>query len=241
MGFAFGATGIAQLQAWERAVVVPMDRPGRYQVNMSLVDKFGLTGGASAVVTVTWPTLLLALDARRAADGVRVIATFDEVGDDLVPYLWLYNVTAWTVASPNGTLLPHTCGQSSTCWLYNITAMGVYNITATVWLTADGWLGGSSNSSCSSCLHVASALYERAPLVVAAVATGVPGGIVIDCTGTTGGIPDLSDLKFGFVVLWPHSASAEAVFGSHGKALVTGLVLGEQLVRVGHAACVARQ
>jgi hypothetical protein len=225
---------IKRVQPWQRDVALPMDGPGAFSVNLTLVDKFGLTGSTSAVVSVTWPALLLTLGVTRTANGVRVLATFDDVDDDLVPYLWLYNVTVWTVVSPSGGLLPHTCGLSSVCWLYNLTAMGSYNITASVQLPADIWSGSQSYSSsnCSTCVHVANALYVRAPLQVAAVATGLPGGVIINCSGTTGGAPDLSDLDFGFVVLWPPSATVEAVAGVYGRALITGLVLGEQLVRM---------
>jgi hypothetical protein len=227
----FASDFVGQVPVWQQDVAVPVAGPGPSIVQLTLTNKYGLSGKTSVVVSVEWPPLLLVLEVERTLEGVRVIASFDEVGpdSDLVPYLWALNDTQWDVVGPTGAPFPHTCGLSSTCWLFNVTGLGTYNISATVRLVADAWAAVPSYD-CATCVHTANAVYNRVQLTVAAAVTLAVGGATINCAGTLGGAKDLSDLAFGFEVLWPPSAEVEPT--GNGTADVTGLVLGQGLVRV---------
>ncbi len=220
---------------WAQPVHVPITGPGDMSVSLVVKDEFGATGSVSGVIHVVWPPLALGLQTlvlpdlgERSRAVVRVIATLNHSDPRLTPLLWRHNHTQWRVVGPAGDVLPHTCGNSSTCWLTGVPA-GNCSLTVTVHLAADASADASPAFDCPRCVHTARTVISHAGLTLAARMDGVVGGVAVVCTGTSGGVQaDLSDVAFQFVVLQPESARVAATGG--GTALVTGLVLGERLV-----------
>jgi hypothetical protein len=179
--------------------------------------------------------MALTLDAptgiSSGTSAVRIVASFGSVDPLLVPLLWRYNRTQWVVTGPAGTTLPTTCGLSSTCWLSSVEAVGNYTVTASVQLLADAF-AATPSYSCPRCVYTAAATFFKSSVTLVAGASVGVGRVRVTCNASTGvQSADVAQVRYGFLVLSPASAVVTTSAVVPSAANVTGLVLGQPLVR----------
>ena len=77
---------------------------------------------------------------------------FNDTNSNLVPLLWLFNSTSWIVTAADGRRVPHTCGNSSTCWLTGLDSAGTYRVSVSVGLMEDV-AAPTPSFSCATCRY----------------------------------------------------------------------------------------